>query len=150
MYWLSSLECFVTPLLTISVSHILVPSFPPSISLHQEVLPDRKRVTTHSFLPIHPVDTDTGRNYSCVASNLAIPAGKRTTVTLNVHHPPTVTLSIEPRSVLEGDRVTFTCAASANPPIMGYMYVLLSTYSICSSFCLSTVYVHLSLSLAVH
>uniref|UniRef100_A0A8C8EH98 Ig-like domain-containing protein n=1 Tax=Oncorhynchus tshawytscha TaxID=74940 RepID=A0A8C8EH98_ONCTS len=87
-----------------------------------EVLPDRKRVTTHSFLPIHPVDTDTGRNYSCVASNLAIPAGKHTTVTLNVHHPPTVTLSIEPRSVLEGDRVTFTCAASANPPIMGYMW----------------------------
>ncbi|CDQ84499.1 unnamed protein product [Oncorhynchus mykiss] len=87
-----------------------------------EVLPDRKRVTTHSFLPIHPVDTDTGRNYSCVASNLAIPTGKHTTVTLNVHHPPMVTLSIEPRSVLEGDRVTFTCAASANPPIMGYMW----------------------------
>lgn len=34
--------------------------------------------------------------------------------------PPTVTLSIEPRSVLEGDRVTFTCQAHANPPIMGY------------------------------
>uniref|UniRef100_A0A6Q2XIM8 Ig-like domain-containing protein n=1 Tax=Esox lucius TaxID=8010 RepID=A0A6Q2XIM8_ESOLU len=85
-------------------------------------LPDRKRATTYSLLPIHPVDTDTGRNYSCVASNPAIPSGKRTTVTLNVHHPPTVTLSIEPRSVLEGDRVTFTCAASANPPIMGYMW----------------------------
>uniref|UniRef100_A0A3P9AGQ6 Ig-like domain-containing protein n=1 Tax=Esox lucius TaxID=8010 RepID=A0A3P9AGQ6_ESOLU len=87
-----------------------------------ESLPDRKRATTYSLLPIHPVDTDTGRNYSCVASNPAIPSGKRTTVTLNVHHPPTVTLSIEPRSVLEGDRVTFTCAASANPPIMGYMW----------------------------
>lgn len=34
--------------------------------------------------------------------------------------PPTVTLSIEPRSVLEGERVTFTCQATANPPIMGY------------------------------
>lgn len=34
--------------------------------------------------------------------------------------PPIVTLSIEPRSVLEGDRVTFTCQAHANPPIMGY------------------------------
>lgn len=31
-----------------------------------------------------------------------------------------VTLSIEPRSVLEGERVTFTCHATANPPIMGY------------------------------
>ncbi|XP_054608789.1 kin of IRRE-like protein 1a isoform X2 [Dunckerocampus dactyliophorus] len=87
-----------------------------------EVLPDRKRVTTRSFLPVHPIDTDTGRNYSCVASNLAAPAGKSTTVTLNVHHPPTVTLSIEPRSVLEGDRVTFTCQAHANPPIMGYRW----------------------------
>lgn len=52
---------------------------------HQEVLPDRKRVTTRSYLPIQPVDTDTGRNYSCTASNLAVPIGKSTTVTLNVH-----------------------------------------------------------------
>uniref|UniRef100_A0AAX7V8G5 Ig-like domain-containing protein n=1 Tax=Astatotilapia calliptera TaxID=8154 RepID=A0AAX7V8G5_ASTCA len=87
-----------------------------------EVLPDRKRVTTRSYLPIQPVDTDTGRNYSCVATNLAVPTGKSTTVTLNVHHSPIVTLSIEPRSVLEGDRVTFTCQAHANPPIMGYRW----------------------------
>lgn len=87
-----------------------------------EVLPDRKRVTTRSYLPIQPVDGDTGRNYSCIATNLAVPVGKSTTVTLNVHHPPTVTLSIEPRSVLEGDRVTFTCQAHANPPIMGYRW----------------------------
>lgn len=56
-----------------------------SSSCHQEVLPDRKRVTTRSYLPIQPVDTDTGRNYSCVATNLAVPTGKITTVTLNVH-----------------------------------------------------------------
>uniref|UniRef100_A0A8C4IIE9 Ig-like domain-containing protein n=1 Tax=Dicentrarchus labrax TaxID=13489 RepID=A0A8C4IIE9_DICLA len=87
-----------------------------------EVLPDRKRVTTRSYLPVQPVDSDTGRNYSCVATNLAVPTGKSTTVTLNVHHTPTVTLSIEPRSVLEGDRVTFTCQAHANPPIMGYRW----------------------------
>ncbi|XP_030636149.1 kin of IRRE-like protein 1a, partial [Chanos chanos] len=87
-----------------------------------EVLPDRKRVTTRSYLPILPVDTDTGKNFTCVTTNLAVPMGKRTTVTLNVHHPPVVTLSIEPRSVLEGDRVTFTCQATANPPIMGYKW----------------------------
>uniref|UniRef100_A0A3B4AP52 Ig-like domain-containing protein n=1 Tax=Periophthalmus magnuspinnatus TaxID=409849 RepID=A0A3B4AP52_9GOBI len=90
-----------------------------AVSVTQEVLPDRKRVTTRSYLPVHPVDTDTGRNFSCVTTNQAVPTGKSTTVTLNVH-PPTVTLSIEPRSVLEGDRVTFTCQAHANPPIMGY------------------------------
>ncbi|KAI5615349.1 kin of IRRE like b isoform X5, partial [Silurus asotus] len=87
-----------------------------------EVLPDRKRVTTRSFLPIQPVDTDTGHNFTCVASNLAVPLGKRASVTLNVHHAPTVLLSIEPRSVLEGERVTFTCQATANPPIMGYRW----------------------------
>uniref|UniRef100_A0A8C7ZX58 Kirre like nephrin family adhesion molecule 1b n=1 Tax=Oryzias sinensis TaxID=183150 RepID=A0A8C7ZX58_9TELE len=87
-----------------------------------EVLPDRKRVTSRSYLPITPVDTDSGSNFTCVASNPAVPMGKRVTVTLNVHHPPTVTLSIEPRSVLEGERVTFTCQATANPPIMGYRW----------------------------
>ncbi|KAK1879748.1 Kin of IRRE-like protein 1 [Dissostichus eleginoides] len=84
-----------------------------------EVLPDRKRVTTRSYLPIIPADTDSGRNFTCVASNPAVPMGKRATVTLNVHHPPMVTLSIEPRSVMEGERVTFTCAATGNPPIIG-------------------------------
>ncbi|XP_031440970.1 kin of IRRE-like protein 1a isoform X1 [Clupea harengus] len=87
-----------------------------------ELLRDRKRVTTRSFLPILPVDTDTGRNFTCITSNQAIPAGKRTTAKLNVYHPPIVTLSIEPRSVLEGERVTFTCQATANPPIRGYKW----------------------------
>ncbi|KAG7261579.1 hypothetical protein CRUP_017220 [Coryphaenoides rupestris] len=71
------------------------------------------------------VERDTGRNFTCVATNPAVPLGKRATVMLNVHHPPTVTLSIEPRSVLEGERVTFTCQATANPPIMGYRRVVL-------------------------
>ncbi len=51
----------------------------------QELLPDRKRVTTRSYLPISPVDTDTGKNFTCVATNLAVPMGKRATVTLDVH-----------------------------------------------------------------
>ncbi|XP_062338238.1 kin of IRRE-like protein 1b isoform X1 [Osmerus eperlanus] len=87
-----------------------------------EVLPDRKRVTTRSYLPLTPQDTDTGHNFTCVATNMAVPLGKRTSIKLNVHHPPTVTLSIEPRSVLEGERVIFTCQAHANPPIMGYRW----------------------------
>ncbi|XP_077472157.1 kin of IRRE-like protein 1b isoform X1 [Stigmatopora argus] len=87
-----------------------------------EVLPDRKRVTTRSYLPIVPLDIDSHSNYTCVASNPAVPMGKRANIMLNVHHPPTVTLSIEPRSVLEGERVTFTCQATANPPIMGFRW----------------------------
>lgn len=42
--------------------------------------------------------------------------------------PPVVVLSTEPRSVLEGERVTFTCQATANPPVMGYKYVFLIQY----------------------
>lgn len=34
--------------------------------------------------------------------------------------PPTVTLSIEPQTVQEGERVVFTCQATANPEILGY------------------------------
>lgn len=72
---------------TVSVFHLCCKSVIHHLSAvhHQEVLPDRKRVTTRSYLPIAPVDSDTGRNYSCVASNLAVPTGKSTTVTLNVH-----------------------------------------------------------------
>lgn len=62
---------------------------------HQEVLPDRKRVTTRSYLPIQPVDTDTGRNYSCVATNLAVPTGKITTVSLNVHRKLLIDIQAE-------------------------------------------------------
>uniref|UniRef100_A0A8C9M709 Kirre like nephrin family adhesion molecule 1 n=1 Tax=Panthera tigris altaica TaxID=74533 RepID=A0A8C9M709_PANTA len=35
-------------------------------------------------------------------------------------HPPTVTLSIEPQTVQEGERVIFTCQATANPQNLGY------------------------------
>lgn len=58
---------------------------PPHFLTKQEVLPDRKRVTTRSYLPITPADTDSSRNFTCVASNPAVPMGKRATVTLNVH-----------------------------------------------------------------
>ncbi|KAJ8011541.1 hypothetical protein DPEC_G00059300 [Dallia pectoralis] len=87
-----------------------------------EVLPDRKRVTTRSLLPITPEDYDTGHNFTCVARNKAVPLGRRTTVILNVQHPPKVNLSMKPRSVLEGERITFNCQAHANPPIMGYRW----------------------------
>src|SRR4029434_2300137 len=50
--------------------------------------------------------------------------------------PPIVTLSIEPRSVLEGERVTFTCQATANPPIRGYKYVCVCV-CVCMSMCVS-------------
>ncbi|KAM4755809.1 kin of IRRE-like protein 1 [Cyanocitta cristata] len=87
-----------------------------------EVLADGKRETTTSLLAINPTDLDIGRVFSCRSSNEAIPAGKETFVKLNVHHPPTVTLSIQPQTVQEGERVVFTCMATANPEIKGYRW----------------------------
>ncbi|KAM4880643.1 kin of IRRE-like protein 1 [Sylvia borin] len=87
-----------------------------------EVLADGKRESTTSLLPIMPTDLDIGRVFSCRCSNEAVPGGKETSVRLNVHHPPTVTLSIQPQTVQEGERVVFTCMATANPEIKGYRW----------------------------
>ncbi|XP_062367234.1 LOW QUALITY PROTEIN: kin of IRRE-like protein 1 [Cinclus cinclus] len=87
-----------------------------------ELLADGKRETTTSLLAINPTDLDIGRVFSCRSSNEAVPGGKETFVRLNVHHPPTVTLSIQPQTVQEGERVVFTCMATANPEIKGYRW----------------------------
>uniref|UniRef100_A0ABM5F3A1 Kin of IRRE-like protein 1 n=1 Tax=Pogona vitticeps TaxID=103695 RepID=A0ABM5F3A1_9SAUR len=87
-----------------------------------EVLPDGKRETTVSYLLINPTDQDIGRVYVCRCANDAVPEGKEASVQLNVHHPPTVTLSIQPQTVQEGEWVTFTCVATANPEIKGYRW----------------------------
>ncbi|XP_038624220.1 kin of IRRE-like protein 1 isoform X1 [Tachyglossus aculeatus] len=87
-----------------------------------EFLPDGKRETTVSHLLIHPTDLDIGRVYTCRSTNTAVPAGKEVSIQLNVHHPPTVTLSIQPQTVQEGERVLFTCQAKANPEIKGYRW----------------------------
>ncbi|KAL8184889.1 UNVERIFIED_CONTAM: Kin of IRRE-like protein 1 [Gekko kuhli] len=94
----------------------------PDAAMSTEVLSDGKRETTMSQLLINPTDQDIGRVFVCRCSNEAIPAGKETSVKLNVHHPPTVTLSIQPQTVQEGERVTFTCLATANPEIKGYRW----------------------------
>ncbi|XP_026512015.1 kin of IRRE-like protein 1 [Terrapene carolina triunguis] len=91
-------------------------------STSTEVLADGKRETTVSQLLINPTDADIGRVFVCRSTNDAILAGKETSVKLNVHHPPTVTLSIQPQTVQEGERVVFTCVATANPEIRGYRW----------------------------
>ncbi|XP_044847068.1 kin of IRRE-like protein 1 [Mauremys mutica] len=91
-------------------------------STSTEVLADGKRETTVSQLLINPTDADIGRVFVCRSTNDAVPAGKETSVKLNVHHPPTVTLSIQPQTVQEGERVVFTCVATANPEIRGYRW----------------------------
>ncbi|XP_041081614.1 kin of IRRE-like protein 1 [Polyodon spathula] len=88
----------------------------------KSLMEDGKRELSSSMLLVTPEDQDTGRAFTCHVSNPAAPAGKQTSVTLNVQHPPTVTLSVEPQTVLEGAKVLFVCFASANPEITGYRW----------------------------
>lgn len=120
-------------------------------STPQTLMEDGKRETAISMLPIVPEDSDTGRTYTCRVLNPAAPAGRQTSVTINVQRewpgvgfpvktafelymhylpitiflltdPPSVTLSVQPQTVTEGAKVLFICSASANPEITGYRY----------------------------
>ncbi|XP_066575332.1 kirre like nephrin family adhesion molecule 3, like [Amia ocellicauda] len=86
------------------------------------LMDDGKRELALSVLPVTPDDRDSGRTYTCRVTNPAAPAGKQTSVTLNVQHPPSVTLSVQPQTVMEGSKVLFLCSASANPDITGYRW----------------------------
>ncbi|XP_043936381.1 kin of IRRE-like protein 2 [Protopterus annectens] len=88
----------------------------------KEVMPDGKRENAVSMLLITPTSKDSERQFICNVTNRAAPAGKQTKVTLNVLHPPTVTLSVQPQTVLEGVRVKFLCTARANPEVTGFRW----------------------------
>uniref|UniRef100_A0A8C6J6Y1 Uncharacterized protein n=1 Tax=Melopsittacus undulatus TaxID=13146 RepID=A0A8C6J6Y1_MELUD len=57
--------------------------------------------------------------YECQATEAALRSRRAKLTVLN---PPTVTLSIQPQTVQEGERVVFTCMATANPEIRGYRW----------------------------
>uniref|UniRef100_G3NXZ3 Kirre like nephrin family adhesion molecule 3, like n=1 Tax=Gasterosteus aculeatus aculeatus TaxID=481459 RepID=G3NXZ3_GASAC len=86
------------------------------------LLGDGKKEAAVSMLPIVPEDSDSGRTYTCRVLNQAAPAGRQISVTINVQHPPSVTLSVQPQTVAEGAKVLFICSASANPEITGYRW----------------------------
>uniref|UniRef100_A0A669CT76 Kirre like nephrin family adhesion molecule 3, like n=1 Tax=Oreochromis niloticus TaxID=8128 RepID=A0A669CT76_ORENI len=88
----------------------------------KSLMEDGKREAAVSMLPIIPEDSDSGRTYTCRVLNPAAPAGRQTSVTINVQHPPSVTLSVQPQTVTEGAKVLFICSASANPEITGYRW----------------------------
>lgn len=50
----------------------------------QTPMDDGKRENAVSLLPIIPEDSDTGRTYTCRVLNPAAPAGRQTSVTINV------------------------------------------------------------------
>ncbi|XP_030641166.1 kirre like nephrin family adhesion molecule 3, like [Chanos chanos] len=86
------------------------------------LMEDGKRELAVSMLPLVPEDKDSGRTYTCRVLNSAAPAGRQTSVTINVQHPPSVTLSVQPQTAMEGAKVVFICAASANPEIISYRW----------------------------
>ncbi|KAG8143294.1 hypothetical protein E2320_000539 [Naja naja] len=65
---------------------------------------------------------DMGSTFTCRVSNPAAPAGKQTSVTLNVQYPPVVILSVQPQTVPEGSKVSFLCTATSNPEVTGYRW----------------------------
>uniref|UniRef100_H3ANM6 Kirre like nephrin family adhesion molecule 3, like n=1 Tax=Latimeria chalumnae TaxID=7897 RepID=H3ANM6_LATCH len=86
------------------------------------LLNDGKRETAVSTLLITPSEKDSGQTFTCRVTNLAVPSGKQNSVTLNIQYPPAVTLSVQPQTVREGERVKFLCSASANPEVTGYRW----------------------------
>lgn len=53
-------------------------------SLCQTLMEDGKRESAVSMLPIVPEDRDSGRTYTCRVVNPAAPAGRQTSVSINV------------------------------------------------------------------
>lgn len=82
---------------------------------------DRKRETAVSMLPIIPEDSDSGRTYTCRVVNPAAPAGRQTSVTINVQressiHLPTNTLKLS------------TCSMQS-PVFCGDQWMLLQSHA---------------------
>uniref|UniRef100_A0A8C0A970 Kirre like nephrin family adhesion molecule 1 n=1 Tax=Bos mutus grunniens TaxID=30521 RepID=A0A8C0A970_BOSMU len=70
-------------------------------------------------LEITDAELSDDASYECQATEAALRSRRAKLTVLN---PPTVTLSIEPQTVQEGERVIFTCQATANPEILGYRW----------------------------
>uniref|UniRef100_A0A8D2IK74 Kirre like nephrin family adhesion molecule 1 n=1 Tax=Varanus komodoensis TaxID=61221 RepID=A0A8D2IK74_VARKO len=70
-------------------------------------------------LEISEAELSDDASYECQATEAAL---RSRHARLTVLNPPTVTLSIQPQTVQEGERVTFTCVATANPEIKGYRW----------------------------
>uniref|UniRef100_A0A7N5JRX8 Kirre like nephrin family adhesion molecule 1 n=1 Tax=Ailuropoda melanoleuca TaxID=9646 RepID=A0A7N5JRX8_AILME len=70
-------------------------------------------------LEISDAELSDDASYECQATEAALRSRRAKLTVLN---PPTVTLSIEPQTVQEGERVVFTCQATANPEILGYRW----------------------------
>ncbi|XP_042523706.1 kin of IRRE-like protein 2 [Dipodomys spectabilis] len=90
--------------------------------LHQTLLKEETTGFVESTLFLTPSSHDDGATLICRARSQALPTGRDTAVTLNLQYPPVVTLSVEPQTVQEGEKVAFLCQATAQPPVTGYRW----------------------------
>ncbi|XP_047647278.1 kin of IRRE-like protein 2 [Phacochoerus africanus] len=94
-------------------------------TFHQALLKEGTTGSTgsvESILSLTPSSHDDGATLVCRARSQALPVGKDTAITLSLQYPPVVTLSAEPQRVQEGEKVTFLCQATAQPPVTGYRW----------------------------
>nr|KAF6410239.1 kirre like nephrin family adhesion molecule 2 [Rousettus aegyptiacus] len=91
-------------------------------TFYQTLLKDGTTGSVESILSLTPSSHDDGATLVCRARSQALPAGKDTAITLSLQYPPVVTLSAEPQTVQEGEKVSFLCQAMAQPPVTGYRW----------------------------
>uniref|UniRef100_A0A8C8YEW0 Kin of IRRE-like protein 2 n=1 Tax=Prolemur simus TaxID=1328070 RepID=A0A8C8YEW0_PROSS len=91
-------------------------------TFHQTMLKEGTTGSMESTLSLTPSRRDDGATLVCRAQSQALPVGRDTAITLSLQYPPEVTLSAEPQTVQEGEKVTFLCQATAQPPVTGYRW----------------------------
>ncbi|XP_006867471.1 PREDICTED: kin of IRRE-like protein 2 [Chrysochloris asiatica] len=92
------------------------------VTFHQTLLKDGATGSVESTLSLTPSSQDDGATLVCRARSQALPTGRDTAITLSLQYPPVVTLSAEPQTVQEGEKITFLCQATAQPPVTGYRW----------------------------
>ena len=89
-----------------------------------EEIENTKRITAISTLKLTVKKTYHNKNITCEAMQDTEPEPKSVSIKLLVEYAPHVTISADHTPVKEGEPVTFTCNAHANPPDMSYRYVM--------------------------
>jgi len=91
----------------------------------QELMEDGKRYVTISILKFMATKNHHDLNFTCQAQNSANRHPASVSTRLQVHYPPHVSLSSDKGELLEeGERVRFSCEASANPSQLSYAWYI--------------------------
>ena len=87
-----------------------------------QTLPDGKRMTVTSVIRFNVTKANDNSDIICETASDALDTPLRASITLNIKYAPVVTVTIEPAEIFEGDKVTFTCAATSNPAVKSYLW----------------------------